>query len=121
MAKNLKELISKVKEITASGLPFMEGKDKTDLADGEIYNVVEYGYLQGQDDNGNEKEYVVISDGKTFAYGGAVVTEAFRQLDENLKGDEIEELLNEGIPMMIRKKKSQKGRKYTTCEFFPNL
>ena len=39
------ELLKKVKEITASGLPFMEGKDKVRLTDGMLYVVKNYGYL----------------------------------------------------------------------------
>jgi hypothetical protein len=114
MKQNLKELIAKAKEITASGLPLMEGKAKVDFVDGEIYTVKEYGYLEG--DNG---DFVVVADKDTFAYGGSVVTEAFKGLDEKLTEDEIHELLSEGIPMKISKKKSKNGRKYTTCEFFP--
>jgi len=114
MKKDLMSLISKVKEITASGLPFMEGKEKTDLSDGEVYTVVEYGYLEGDD-----KEFVVLTDGETFCYGGSIVTDAFKALDEKLTDDEIKELLAEGISMKISKKKSKNGRKYTACEFFP--
>lgn len=112
---NKLDLIKKVKEVTVSGLAFMEGKEKTDLADGELYNVKEYGYMKGDKD----AEFVVVSDGETFAFGGAVVTEAFRKLDEQLSEKELEELLEEGIPMLIAKKKSKNKRTYTTCEFFP--
>lgn len=108
------DLIARAKEITASGLPLMEGKTKTDFVDGEVYTVKEYGYLEG--DNG---DFVVVADKDTFAYGGSVVTEAFKGLDEKLTQEEIEELLQDGIPMKISKKKSKNGRKYTTCEFFP--
>jgi hypothetical protein len=114
MKQSLVSLIQKAKEITASGLPLMEGKTKTDFSDGEVFTVKEYGYLEGE--NG---DFVVVADEKTFTYGGSVVTEAFKGLDEKLTGDEIEELLQEGIPMKISKKKSKNGRKYTTCEFFP--
>jgi hypothetical protein len=115
MSINLKDIISKAKEITASGLPLMEGKEKTDLADGEIFVVKEYGFLEG--DNG---DFVVIADDSNFAYGGSIVTEAFKSLDENLTVEEIEQLLIEGIPMKVSKKKSKNGRKYTACEFFPD-
>jgi Golgi nucleoside diphosphatase len=114
MNKNVMDLISRAKEITASGLPFMDGKVKVDFADNEVYTVKEYGYLSG--DNG---EFVVLTNGDSFAYGGSVVTEAFQKLDKEFSEDEIQMLLNDGIPMKISKKKSKNGRKYTTCEFFP--
>jgi len=114
MKKTIMDLKSKIKEITASGLPLMEGKEKTDFADGDIYTVKEYGYLEG--DNG---EFVVVAGDKTFAYGGAVVTEAFKNLDNQLTPDEINDILSEGITMKLSKKKSKNGRKYTSCEFFP--
>jgi hypothetical protein len=115
MKKNLNDLIKKAQEITASGLPFMEGKEKVDLQDGEVYIVKDYGYLES--DNG---DFVVIANDETFAFGGAVVTDAFKKLDGALDGSKIEELLKDGIEIGITKKKSKNKREYTACEFFPN-
>lgn len=111
---NKMELLKKVKDITASGLPFMEGKEKVELTDGMLYVVKEYGYLKSED-----SDFVVVADDTTFAFGGSVITDAFKKLDENLDGSEIEELLKDGIEMEIKKKKSRNKREYTTCEFFP--
>ena len=111
---NLDVLKSKVKEITASGLPFMEGKIKIELEDGMLFTVKNYGYLESEDG-----DFVVIADDTSFAFGGSVVTDAFKKLDVAIDGTEIEELLKDGIEIEISKKTSKNKRAYTTCEFFP--
>lgn len=108
------ELIKKAQEITASGLPFMEGKEKVELEDGGLYVVKNYGYLESEDG-----EFVVIADDTTFAFGGSVITDNFKKLDASLDGTEIAELLQEGIEIGIKKKISKGKRIYTVCEFFP--
>lgn len=112
---NKLELIKKAKEITASGLPFMEGKEKIELGDGLLYVVKEYGYLKNEDG-----DFVVIADETTFAFGGSVITDNFRKLEAQLKETEISQLLADGIEILIKKKQSPKSkRNYTVCEFFP--
>ena len=111
---NKLELIKKAQEITASGLPFMEGKEKVELEDGSLYVVKNYGYLESEDG-----EFVVLADDTTFAFGGSVITDTFKKLDATLDGTEIAELLADGIEIGIKKKKSKNKRDYTTCELFP--
>jgi hypothetical protein len=108
------DLLSKVREITASGLPFMDGKEKLELANGSTFIVRHFGFLEG--DNG---DFVVIADDNYYAFGGSIVTEAFKKLEGALSEQEIEQLLNAGLPVKIAKKKSKGGRQYTSCEFFP--
>ena len=108
------ELLNKVKEITASGLPFMEGKEKLELGNGTTFVVKHYGFLEG--DNG---DYVVIADDEYYSFGGSIVTEAFKKLDEALTDKEITQVLSEGLPVKVSKKKSKNGRQYTACEFYP--
>lgn len=112
---NKLDLIRKAKEITMSGLPFMEGKEKTELGNGQLYCVKEYGYLKSEDG-----DFVVVADEKTFAFGGSVLTDNFRKLEDQLTESEISELLADGIEILITKKKSKVNkREYTACEFFP--
>lgn len=112
---DIKELISQAKEVTASGLPFMEGKEKIELKDGSKFIVKNYGYL-----NSNDGDFVVIADDNSFAFGGSVVTDSFKKLDDSMSGDSIAQLLEHGIEIKIAKKKSKTKREYTTCEFFPD-
>lgn len=111
---DIKDLIQQAKEVTASGLPFMEGKEKIELKDGSTFKVKNYGYLNSEDG-----DFVVIADDNYFAFGGSVVTDSFKKLDDSMSGDSIAQLLDHGIEIKIIKKKSKNKREYTTCEFFP--
>lgn len=109
------ELLAKVREITASGLPFMEGREKAELVEGALYLITNYGYLVSETGN----EYVVLGDEDNFYYGGQVVTDAFKKLEKALTEEELKEVIEEGIEIKVSKKISKTKRKYTTCEFFP--
>ena len=109
------DLLKKVKEITASGLPFMEGKEKSSLVEGALYKITNVGYLVAEDN----KEFVVIADEDNFYFGGSVVTDAFKKLEAALTEEEFQEILQEGIEIKISKKMSKAKRGYTAVEFFP--
>lgn len=116
---NFENLIKKVQLITESGLPFMEGKEKiaVDEVIGKILTVADYGFL-----NGDEGEYVVVSLREyptNFIYGSSVVTQAFKNLDEQLSVDEIANILNEGLTFRLSTLISKNKRKYTKIIFFP--
>lgn len=123
---NIKELIKQTKEITLSGLPFMEGKEKLEV-EGAIVDTVltvdEYGYLKGTNEQtGIEEEYVVISLKEypnNFIYGSSVVTQSFKKLDETMTMEQKAELLEYGLTFKLSKKVSANKRKYTKIEFFP--
>lgn len=117
---NMENLRGLVQEITASGLPFMEGK-KPLKVEGALFNniltVADYGYLEGE-----EGEYAVISlqdYPNNFIYGSSVVTQAFKQLDEKLSADEREYVLGQGLTFRLTEVISKNKRKYTKIAFFP--
>lgn len=117
---DINKLINEVTEITNSGLPLMEGKEKLEIK-GDILNlkvtVDEYGYLEG-----DEGEYVVISlkeYPKHFIYGSSVVTQAFKTLDEKLTNEELTYLLEKGLTFKLTEVMSKNKRKYTKITFFP--
>jgi agmatine/peptidylarginine deiminase len=90
MSINLKDIISKAKEITASGLPLMEGKEKTDLADGEIFVVKEYGFLEGDDTDSLIDTLARLCNESTIAYvkfddQEDVHYKALKSMEEELK------------------------------------
>ena len=116
---NFENLIKKVQLITESGLPFMEGKEKitVDTVIGQTLTVADYGFL-----NGEEGEYVVVSLKEypnNFIYGSSVVTQAFKNLDEQLTEDEISQVLNEGLTFKLSTLVSKNKRKYTKITFYP--
>ena len=114
MKKSLRE---RAKDFTVL-LPFMEGKEKGDAADllGTVNTITEYGFLA----NENGEPYVAITvkerPGK-FYFGGTVLTDRMTQLDAEGYHDEI---VAEGLPVLMTEKKNKKGnRSYTNIEFYP--
>lgn len=111
-----KSLQDRAKEFSVV-LPFMENRDKGTLEG--LYNIRctinEYGFLK--DENGSE--YVVFTikeDDGNFFFGGLVLTENIKQLDE--EGYQ-EEIFTNGLPIKLTKKKSKNKREYTNVEYYP--
>lgn len=109
----LREKASKVN--SNGGVSFMEGRDKSELIMDEILTVDDFGFIKGEDG-----EYVVLSTQdypKFFFFGGSVITQKFKELEENK-----EEVQKEGLPVRFEQKVSKKSkREYVTCEFYPDL
>lgn len=118
---NINELIKQAQEVTKSGLPFMDGREKLEIT-GEVLNniltVDDYGYLDGDDGN-----YVVISlkeYPKHFIYGGSVVTDAFKKLEEKIGAENMAQLIQYGLTFRLSELVSKNKRKYVRISFFPN-
>jgi hypothetical protein len=117
---NFEQLMSEVSSITASGLPFMEGREKLEVKGDVLNNVLtveDYGYLEG-----DEGEYVVITLSEypeNFIYGSSVVTQAFKKLDEKFDEETRLEILKHGLTFKLSEKVSKSKRKYTCITFFP--
>lgn len=118
---NINELINQAKEVTASGLPFMDGREALKV-EGKILNNVltvdDYGYLEGDDG-----EYVVIAlkeYPQHFIYGGSVVTDAFKKLESKIGVDNMGLLIEHGLTFKLTELVSKNKRKYTRISFFPN-
>ena len=118
---NINELIKQAQEVTKSGLPFMDGREKLEIT-GEVLNniltVDDYGYLDGDDGN-----YVVISLREYpnhFIYGGSVVTDAFKKLEEKIGAENMAQLIQHGLTFRLSELISKNKRKYIRISFFPN-
>ena len=118
---NINELIKQAQEVTMSGLPFMDGKEKLEVT-GEVLNniltVDDYGYLEGDDG-----EYVVISLKEYphhFIYGGSVVTDAFKKLENKIGAESMVQLIQHGLTFRLSELVSKNKRKYIRISFFPN-
>ena len=117
---NINELIKQAQEVTKSGLPFMDGREKLEIT-GEVLNniltVDDYGYLDGDDGN-----YVVISLREYpnhFIYGGSVVTDAFKKLEEKIGAENMAQLIQHGLTFRLSELISKNKRKYIRISFFP--
>ena len=118
--RNLEQLINEAIQITASGLPFMEGKEKLEVK-GNVLDIIltvdDYGFLEGE-----EGEYVVIAlkeYPQHFIYGSSVVTQAFKTLEEKLNEEERAFLLEKGLTFKLTEMISKNKRKYIKINFFP--
>lgn len=111
-----KALKDRAKEFSVQ-LPFMDGRDKGDAKElvGQVSTIIDYGFLKG-DDN---REYVVFitkERKKTFYFGGTVLTDQMQQLEAEGYHDDI---VTEGLPMLMTEKKSKNNRSYINVEFYP--
>ena len=121
MIMNIENLIKQAQEVTASGLPLMEGRENLEVS-GEVLNntltVDDYGYLEGDDG-----EYVVIAlkeYPKHFIYGGSVVTDAFKKLEGKVGTDGMTALIEHGLTFKLNEMTSKNKRRYIRISFFPN-
>lgn len=116
---NIMDLKKLAKEVTAKGLPFMEGRENSELAMGEIVNINEIGYLDSKDG-----EYVVFTtkeNEECFYYGGSVVTEKIKELENKLSPKDFDTLLEEGLEVVFTSHVSSNKKRYTSVTFFPSI
>lgn len=98
-------------------LPFMEGRDKGDAKEliGTVNTITDYGFLPN--DSGEVYvAFIVKEREKKFYFGGTVLTDQMTQLEAEGYRDEI---LSEGLPMLMTEKKSKNNRSYINVEFYP--
>lgn len=111
-----KALRDRAKEFSVQ-LPFMDGREKGDAKElvGQVSTIADYGFLKGDDG----REYVVFivkERSKTFYFGGTVLTDQMQQLEAEGYHDDI---IAEGLPMLMTEKQSKNKRSYINVEFYP--
>jgi hypothetical protein len=118
MSNNMKKsLKDRAKEFSVQ-LPFMDGKEKGENRDilGQVVTISEYGFLPN-DDGEVYAVFTIKERPSKFYFGGAVLTDRLFKLEEEGYHDEI---VNEGLPMVLAEKKAKKSnRTYTNVEFYP--
>lgn len=111
MKFNTNQIINNLKETMNLGsIPFMEGKTPSELVEGEVVTLCDYGFIVGKD--GKYVVYMIKEDKEHFYFGGLVLTQLCETLD-TYSDEEIEAVLTEGIKFSTTKKKSKNGRMYT--------
>lgn len=112
--KSLKE---RAKEFGVQ-LPFMESRDKGDIKEllGQVSTIVDYGFLKDKTKNHDYVVFVVKERLNTFYFGGQVLTGQMGQLEAE---GYHEEIVEEGLPMLLTEKKSKNNRGYINVEFYP--
>ena len=111
MKLNANQIINNLKEtMNMEGIPFMEGKTPSELVEGEVATLCDYGFIDGKD--GKYVVFMIKEDKEHFYFGGLVLTQLCETLD-TYSDEEIEAVLAEGIKFSTAKKKSKNGRMYT--------
>lgn len=116
MSTNMKKsLKDRAKEFSVQ-LPFMEGRDKADVKEliGTVNTITDYGFLTSED--GDYAVFIVKERAKSFYFGGTVLTDQLQQLEAE---GYHEEIVTEGLPMLLTEKKSKNNRTYMNVEFYP--
>lgn len=113
---NINNIIGDLKSKLNGGLPFMDGREKTDIEMNETYMITDFGYLNGED--GEFICFLNKDNNKDFFFGGSVLTTKMKELEEMLDKETLSELLKQGVEVKFTKKKSKNKREYVACEFF---
>lgn len=113
-----KDLFKKVQKITNSGLAIMEGRETGDIEEILNENVIVDNYEFGTSKEGEYVAFTIKGNDTEFFFGGSVVTETFKKLDDILSEEEKIELLEGGLDTYLERVKSENKRNYTKCTFF---
>ena len=117
MSDNMKKsLKDRAKEFSVQ-LPFMEGREKDDVKKlfGQVSTIIDYGFLR--DDKGkNYVVFIVAERAGSFFFGGQVLTDQMEQLEAE---GYHEEIVTEGLPVLLTERKSKNNRSYASVEFYP--
>lgn len=113
MRKSLRE---RAKEFDVR-LPFMEGREKGETKEllGTVNTIVDYGFLPNE--TGEVYACFIVKErANKFYFGGTVITDRLQQMEAEGYHDDI---VAEGLPVLMTEKKSRNNRTFTNVEFFP--
>lgn len=111
---NLKDFTKKLSE--GNSISFMEGRTKGDLEEITNKNVTLSDFAFLKNDEGEYAVFIVKEIPDTFYFGGLVITENLRRLEEEGFKAEIEK---NGLPVCVKTRKSKNKKNYYLFEFFP--
>ena len=115
---NFNELMKKAQGVTNSGLAIMEGRETGDIEGILEENVMVNNYEFGMSKDGEYVAFTIEGNDTEFFFGGSVITETFKKLDNILTDEEKKELLSNGLDTYIEEIRSENKRKYKKCTFF---
>ena len=113
MRKSLKE---RAKEFDVR-LPLMEGRDKGDTKEllGQVSTITDYGFLPNEAGE-MYAVFTVKERASKFYFGGTVLTDRLFKLEND---GYHEEVVAEGLPVLLAEKKSKNNRSFVNVEFYP--
>jgi hypothetical protein len=113
LKKSLKQM---AQELSAPQLPIMEGRNKGETDDliGVVVTLRDYGFMSG--DNGEYVVFIVDEEPNEFFFGGKVLTDDMQKFEAAGRHADV---VAEGLPMVLTKKKSKNKQTYTNVLFYP--
>lgn len=95
-------------------IEFMEGREKGKINEltSRITHIIDYGFINSE--NGPFVVFIVREEPNRFYFGGQVLTDMLRELD-----DYRDDIRKEGLPMLLECRVSKKGRPYYAPIFYP--
>lgn len=111
---SLKDFTKKLNE--GNSIPFMEGRTKGELDELVEKNVTITNFAFLKNDEGDYAVFVVKEIPDSFYFGGLVITENLKKLEEEGYKEEIEA---NGLPVCVKSKKSKNKKNYYMLEFYP--
>ena len=105
-------------ELFSNALPFMEGRDKGNLntIKEKPVTIIDYGFLG--DGNDEYVGFIIDEDPNNFYFGGMVLTENLKALDNEGFGLDIR---TNGLPVMFNDKTGKNNRTYTSVTYYPKI
>ena len=106
-AKNLNE---------GNSIKFMEGRTKGDLSEIADKNVTINNFNFLKNEEGEYAVFTVAEIPDSFYFGGLVITDSLRKIEEEGYKEEVEKV---GLPVIISQRKSKNKKLYYAVEFYP--
>ena len=97
------------------GIPFMEGRTKTDIPVNEGLHLKDYGFIEGDDGAFAVMLFEEYPD--NFMFGNSIVTNCITTIEEDMGSKEQALSLLAGASMKFSKRTSRRGREYMSVEF----
>lgn len=102
---------------SGKGIEFMEGRTKGEMETllEKTITIRDYAFISGTE--GEYAVFIIDEDPTAFYFGGKVLTDNLKSLNE----EDHEELKAEGLPAFISQRISKNKRKYISVEFYPEV
>lgn len=113
---DLKNFTNKLKNKLKNKLEILDGKTKGDKRDilGKPVTISNYGFIKSKD---GDYAFFTIKENENFYNASSLLTDYLKQIDEN---GGHEDVVNEGLPILLTEKISSSNRKYIDVEFYPS-
>lgn len=122
--QNINQIIESLKqELNATGgIPFMEGRKLGEISANDTLVISDFGYINDKKKGGHYSVFITKGNDELMFFGGQVLTDGLKSLEQKVTKEILVELLSIGIPVkFLPRVKSKNGFEYVPVEFFPEV